>query len=270
MTSKTAIISAFAAPFIAGTAAYSATLDDVHQSDYALTSEALVMIPAENQEWLDVTNTLYLEPHGFDGTPTWLQVPETYDLDASVNGAQNILIDAIESRWDAGEFSVDDPLYIFGYSQAAVVGGMVQQDLYDYGIPSDALHFILVGDSASAHGGFLNEFIDWLPEWMRQFMVEYIQLNNAGSVLGEVTPNDFYPTDVYTLTGDGWANWDDGANMAGLFTDHLAYLGLTPEEVDSATALTDGLTTYWTIDSADVDMWSALWNGFLIGISPFW
>jgi hypothetical protein len=45
-----------------------------------------------------------------------------------------------------------------------------------------------------------------------------------------------------------------------MFIDHLEYLGLTPQEVASATETTDGLTDYFTIDSADVDGISALWN----------
>jgi hypothetical protein len=73
-----------------------------------------------------------------------------------------------------------------------------------------------------------------------------------------------YPTDVYTLTGDGWANWDNGANIPGMFFDHLAYLDLSPAEIANATLTTDGLTDYFTIDSASVDIWSALWNELLV------
>ncbi|MGH3967364.1 MAG: PE-PPE domain-containing protein [Mycobacterium sp.] len=250
---------------------------DVYQSDYALTSEgALVMIPASNQQWLDLANSLYLQPAGFDGTPVFLQVPETYDLNASVSGATQILVDKIESL--SGTFSAADPLYIFGYSQATVVAGMAEQQLKDYGIPQDDLHFVLVGDSASAYGGFLNEFMDTLYQYIpaswdqsaADLVNQLFSWFNTDSVLGAVTPDNLYPTNVYTLTGDGWTNWDNGANLGALFSDHLEYLGLTQGEVGSATlSMADDLTNYWTIDSAAVDGLSALWNSLMMAVSPF-
>jgi hypothetical protein len=277
---KTIISAILATPLLVGGAAYLTSANAIYHSNYVLTSEtseALVMIPAFNQQWLDVTNELYLEPNGFDGTPVWLEVPETYDLDGSVKGATDILVNAIEQRWSDHDFSETDPLYIFGYSQASVVAGLAEPQLEAYGIPSDALHFVLVGDSASANGGFLNEFIPWLnqffPESWQQsiddFVTEMLKQFNAGSVFGAVTPDHLYPTDVYTLTGDGWANWDDGTNTSGMFSQHLAYLGLTPEEINSATESTDGLTNYFTIDSADVDFLSAFTKALDIGVSPF-
>ncbi len=277
---KKTIIGAFvAASLVIGGAAYLASANTVHHSDYALTSDALVMIPAMNQEWLNVTNQLYLEPNGFDGTPTFLQVPETYDLNSSVNGAVQILVNKIESLYNAdpNEFDASNQIYVFGYSQAAVVAGIAEQQLHDAGIPSDDLHFVLVGDSAAANTGFLNQFIPWLnslfPESWQQsvddFLMQMLSQFNADSVFGDVTPNNLYPTDVYTLTGDGWANWDDGLNTSGMFSQHLAYLGLTPQEIASATETTDDLTHYFTIDSANVDFFSALSNALQIGVSPF-
>ena len=95
----------------------------------------------------------------------------------------------------------------------------------------------MVGDSASAEGGFLNTFIDSLPEsWQQPTTELFAQLGLTAPVLGAVTPDSFYPTEVYSLTADGWTNWDNGANTYGMFTDHLEYLGLTPSEIASATA----------------------------------
>jgi hypothetical protein len=275
---KAAIGTSLAVPSIVGALVCSTPANIVFRSDYALASEGLVMIPAFNQQWLDITNELYLEPNGFDGTPTYLQVPETYDLNGSVKGATDILVNAIEQRWSDHDFSETDPLYIFGYSQASVVAGLAEPQLEAYGIPSDALHFVLVGDSASGHGGFLNEFLPWLNQffpdsWQQSvddFVTQLFTQFKAGSVLGAVTPNDLYPTDVYTLTGDGWANWDDGTNTSGMFSQHLAYLGLSPEEINSATSVMDpdSLTDYHIIDSADVDFLSAFTNALEIGVSP--
>ena len=30
-----------------------------------------------------------------------------------------------------------------------------------------------------------------------------------------LTPDDLYPTQVFSLSGDGWANYDNGANDLG-------------------------------------------------------
>ncbi len=244
--------------------------------DYGLTAEALVMIPAMNQDWLDLSKELYLVPNGFapDGTATFLQVPETNDLNASLAGATSILTVAIEERWDAGDFSAADPLYVFGYSQASVAAGQAQLLLAAYGIPTDALHFVLVGDSA-AEGGFLSGFMDtllsWFPEsWhdgvtaMATQIFTWLQIDDA---MGLTTPSDLYPTDVYSLSSDGFANWDGGQNFLGMFVDHLADLGLSPQEIASAQLdpdLGSALTQYFMIDGANVDMFQALMNSFVM------
>ena len=64
-------------------------------------------------------------------------------------------------------FGDGNPLYVFGYSQSDVVMGMAEQQLYDYGIPQGDLDFVMVGDSASAEGGFLNAYVDSLPTWLQ-------------------------------------------------------------------------------------------------------
>lgn len=239
--------------------------------DYALAAEALVMIPAMNQNWLDLSKSLYLVPNGFpeDGDATFLQVPETNDLNASISGATKILVDAIMTRWEAGDFSGDDPLYIFGYSQSNVAAGLAQEQLFEQGIPLDALHFVMVGDSA-AEGGFLSGFLptllSYFPEsWhddVTNMVYQFAEMMHIDSVIGLVTPSELYTTDVYSLSSDGFANWDNGQQMAGMFSDHLAYLGLSPEEIGSATDEVIGNTTYHMIDTANVNMFQALLNSF--------
>ena len=258
---------------VEGMTATPASAAAVHR-DFELTSEALVMIPAMNQDWLDLSKALYLVPNGFpaDGTAEFLQVPETSDLNASISGATDILVKAIEERWDAGDFSTRDPLYIFGYSQANVAAGLAEVQLAEHGIPTDALHFVMVGDSA-AQGGFLSGFMDTLLQYFPEswhanvidMVDDFAKMFQINSVIGLVTPSDLYPTDVYTLSTDGFANWANGANMAGMFSAHLAYLGLTPAEIAGATLEPDlgsELTHYYMIDSADVNMFQALLNSF--------
>ncbi|MEB3020061.1 PE-PPE domain-containing protein [[Mycobacterium] crassicus] len=239
--------------------------------DFDLLSEALVMIPSMNQDWLDLSKSLYLEPNGFptDGTATFLQVPETSDLNASISGGTQILVDAISQRWNDGTFSSQDPLYVFGYSQANVTAGLAAELLHEKypEMPLDALHFVMVGDSA-ADGGFLSGFmatlLQWVPEtWhddVTQMVYQFAEMMHIDSVIGLVTPSDLYTTDVYSLSSDGFANWDNGQQMAGMFSDHLAYLGLSPDEIASATDEVIGNTTYHMIDTANVNMFEALLN----------
>jgi hypothetical protein len=257
---KAGISALVAAPLAIGAAAYFASVNNIFHPDYAFASDALVLIPVANQEYADAAASLYLEPNGFEGTATNFIIPETSGLIRSVELGVHELVQAVETQWQAGDFSAADPLYIFGYSQGAVVASLAEQQLADDGIPENALHFVMVGDSASAEGGWLNTFVDSLPEGLRQFATDTLKLLGASPILGLQTPDDLYPTDVYTLSGDGWASWDNGTNIPGMFIDHLAYLGLTPDEIGSATEFTDGLTNYYTIDSVDVDMTSALWN----------
>ena len=247
---------------------YSTSTNKISRSAYAFTSsDALVLVPLENQEYAVTADNLYLEPNGFDGTATTFVIPDTSNEIASVAPGVQALVQAIESQYSAGDFSASDPLYIFGYSQGAVVASLAEQQLANFGIPEQALHFVMVGDSASTEGGFLNAFVDSLPESWQQPTTELLtQLGVTPPVLGATTPDNLYPTDVYTLSGDGWANWDNGANLLGMFTDHLTYLGLTPAEIASGTLSTDGLTDYFTINSAGVDIISALWEQLLLAL----
>lgn len=273
---KTTIGALLAAPVIAAgvTAAPApAAAIDHHILDYALAAEALVMIPAMNQNWLDLSKSLYLVQNDFpeDGTTTFLQVPETSDLNASISGGTKILVDAISERWNDGDasFSAKDPLYIFGYSQSNVAAGLAMEQLHEKypDMPLAALHFVMVGDSA-AQGGFLSGFLptllSWFPEsWhddIVKMVYQFAEMMHIDSVIGLVTPSDLFTTDVYSLSSDGFANWDDGHQMGGMFSDHLAYLGLSPDEIASATDETIGNTTYHMIDTANVNMFQALMN----------
>jgi hypothetical protein len=250
----------------------STSITRVHLSDYALTSsEALVLVPLANQAYADAANDLYLQPNGFDGTATVFLTPEPGNEVASVEPGVHALVQAIESDYTAGNFSSTDPLYIFGYSQGAVESSLAEQQLHDFGIPQDALHFVMVGDSASAEGGILNSFVDALPQsWQQDANVLLALFGIYPPVLGATTPDDLFPTDVYTLASDGWANWGDGANLYGtlygMFIEHLEYLGLSPAEIAGASVTTDGLTNYHTIDSSAVNDLAALYNQLLLAL----
>uniref|UniRef100_UPI0031D16F60 PE-PPE domain-containing protein n=1 Tax=Mycobacterium sp. TaxID=1785 RepID=UPI0031D16F60 len=245
--------------------------DSVAHFDYRLVDEALVIIPVDNPAFADAAADLYLKTAGFEVTPDYgnvqtLNIPEVVSgggLNTAVNYGVNDLVDKIESEYTAGDFSETNPLYVFGYSQSSVVMGMAEQQLADYGIKPEDLNFVMVGDSASAEGGFLNTFLDEFPTSWQPYIVDLFKDFGADEVLGQVTPTGLFPTEVYSLSGDGWAIYHDGLNNAGLFSDHLEYLGLTPQEIATAgQPVIDGAgpyaTEYFTIQDSMVNSLEAL------------
>ena len=79
------------------------------------------------------------------------------------------------------------------------------------------------------------------------------------SAVEGVTPDNLYPATIYTLDGDGVADFQQDFTAGGLsdvldnfFTTHVEYLGLTPAQIGDATTSTDGDLT--NIDIADNDV----------------
>jgi PE-PPE domain len=274
---KKAIVSALlAAPTLMAGTAYLIPTHTVQHLDYKLVDEALVIIPVDNPAFADAAANLYLQAAGFDIGPDYdnvatLDMPEVVSggtLNDAVNQGVNELVSKIDTDYLAGDISSTDPLYVFGYSQSSVVMGMAEQQLAADGVPSQDLNFVMVGDSASAEGGFLNAFIDEMPASWQPYVVDAFKEFGADAVLGQVTPDNYYPTEVYSLSGDGWTNYDYGLNDAGLFSDHLEYLGLTSQEIASAGApVVDGLTNYFTIQDSMVNSLEALWTQLQIADS---
>jgi PE-PPE domain len=274
---KKAIVSALlATPTLMAGAACLTPTDNVRHLDYKLVDEAMIIIPVENQEFADAAANLYLQHSGFDIGPNYdnvstLDMPEVVHggtLDDAVNQGEAQLVQAIEADYNAGTISAENPLYVFGYSQSDVVMGMAEQQLHADGVPQGALDLVMVGDSASAEGGFLNSYIDSFPTWLQPYVTQAFDEFGAGEVLGQVTPDNLYPTQVYSLSGDGWAIYDNGAHNAGMYSDHLEYLGLTPTEIASAGApITDDMTQYFTIQDSMVNSLEALWTQLQIADS---
>lgn len=267
---KKAVLSTLlAAPTLLAGAAYLTPAHNVQHLDVKLVDDAVIIIPVNNPEFADAAANLYLQPSGFDVTPDFsnvstLDMPEVVSggtLDDAVNQGVQSLVTTVENDYNAGDMA-DGPLYVFGYSQSDVVMGMAEQQIaaYDNGAitPSD-LDFVMVGDSASAEGGFLNSYIESFPTYLQPYVTQAFNDFGAGEVLGQVTPDNLYPTQVYSLSGDGWAIYDNGANDLGMYSDHLEYLGLTPQEIASAGAPTTvGMTEYFTIQDSMVNSLEAL------------
>ncbi|WP_292974752.1 PE-PPE domain-containing protein [Mycobacterium sp.] len=201
-------------------------------------------VPTPNAAYISAAMNLYLFPNGYDGdtaTTIALTTPQTTDYEASVAEGQQILINAITADYEAGNMGCDvsgvcsDPLTIFTYSQSAAIAALAQEQLSDQGIPSDALRFVMLG----------------------------------ANPLG--VPTDLFPTEIYNIDGDAWADPGSlGTSWQDIFLGmqlHEAYLGLSAEQIASATTTVDGMTTINEIETLTMtELWQALLNAYPAGV----
>jgi hypothetical protein len=247
--------------------------------------------PTPDTAFAQAAENLYLNALGFDDGATYstvcdmtgtdpcsapLQVLTTPELiqqgPSSLTAADDVTL-AVENEFNAdpGAFSAEHPLTIFGYSQSATAESIAMTRLEADGIPSDDLHFVFIGDPSLADGAWPNLVPD-LDSIFGSSLTNTL-LTDVGfdGVLGNVTPDDLYPTTIYTLAGDGVADFQQDYTagglldpLAGLFIQHVEYLGLTPTQIADATTSIDGDLTY--VDISDninnFDAWiDAIGNG---------
>ena len=203
--------------------------------------------PTPSTSFAQAAENLYLHPLGFDDGATSstvcdmigtdpcaapLQVLTTPELiqQSNLTDANDVVL-AVENEFTAnpGAFTAEDPLTIFGYSQSATAESIAMTQLAEDGIPSADLHFVFIGDPSLPGGIGANT---------------------------NVTPDDLYPATIYTLDGDGVADFQQDVTAGGqldalynLFTTHAEYLGLTPTQIADATTSIDGDLT--NIDISD-------------------
>jgi PE-PPE domain len=230
---------------------------------------ALVMggsgIPIPPESYVNAADTLYLEPRGFTGSPQALDTPEGFypttgvnSLTAGASEAQGakILDSAILGQIGGGNVDAANPVVVFGYSQSSALSSLTMQQLENQGVPSDDVHFVLVGDTAAPDGGLLERFD--LPG-------NDVSVPSFGITFGDPTPDNLYPTDVYTLEYDGFADFpqypidplSDLNAFAGMIYEHLTYLDLSPEQIQNALSLEttgDTLTNYYMIPVDDLPL----------------
>ena len=222
---------------------------------------------------------LYLHPLGFDGGATSstvcdmigtdpcaapLQVLTTPELvqqgPSSLTAADDVVL-AVQNEFSANPdtFSAQDPLTIFGYSQSATAESIAMSRLEADGIPSSDLHFVFIGDPSLADTGIWPNLVPDLDSLFGASVTNTL-LTDVGldGVLGNVTPDDLYPTTIYSLDGDGVAQFQQDfesggllGTIEGLFTTHAEYLGLTPAEIADGTTVTDPGSLITNVDIPD-------------------
>jgi hypothetical protein len=168
--------------------------------------------------------------------------------DVAIARGVTILNNAIQQQLAAG-----NTVNVVGYSQGANIASLEMQQLDPSGTPSSLpINFVLLGNSMNPNGG-----------WDARF--PGLKLATLGfSTLGPAPTNDF-PTKVYTLEYDGWADFpqypidifSDLNALVGMATVHTGYASLTSTQINSAIALpTQGPTTtsYYMIPTQNLPL----------------
>ena len=226
--------------------------------------------PIPAPQTVDAADTLYLQPLGFTGTAQSSFIPDgLYPLTGikslgfgpSLAQGQQIMTSDIEGQIAAGGVSPENPVVVFGYSQSAAVASLTMSQLAHDGVPSDDVHFVLVGDVQNPNGGYENTFD--FPAGNTGAFTPF------GTSLLPATPSDLYPTDIYTFEYDGSADFphyttnllSDLNAYVGIFLGHFLYEDLTPAQINNAIllpgseALTgQGLTDYYMIPNDNLPL----------------
>ncbi|ORV44317.1 PE family protein [Mycobacterium conspicuum] len=186
-------------------------------------------------------------------------------LNSSVTEGLRILDDAITQQLPQGSTNT---LTVFGYSQSAIIASLEMQKLAAMGPlapTADQLHFVLVGNEMNPNGGMLARFPG-------------LSIPSLGLTFYGGTPADtIYPTDIYTLEYDGFADFpqyplnflSDLNAVMGILTVHTTYVSpflghpaVTPIQVDNAIPLTTspdyytngGVTHYYIIPTENLPL----------------
>ncbi|ORV39572.1 hypothetical protein AWC02_19500 [Mycolicibacter engbaekii] len=236
---------------------------------------ALIMggsgMPTPGPGYADLVNELYLAPLGFTGTTQILTTPETLypflgaftgTFDSSVEEGSQILQAAILDQIAGGQVDADNPVVVFGWSQSAVISSLLMQQLADQGVPSEYVHFVLIGNESLPNGGMLARFD--VPTGT------YPEIPSLGMTFSGAAPANLFPTTVYTNEYDGFANFPQYPinflstinAVMGIIFAHTTYLGLSPEDIANAvplpTSSPDLLTDYYMIPSSTLPLLAPL------------
>jgi hypothetical protein len=212
------------------------------------------------QTYANAIDAEYLAPRDFTGTTQVLTTPEalypflgpfTETFDQSEAQGQQILDTAILKQIATGHVDAANPVVVSGWSQSAVISSLLQPELASQGVPSDDVHFVLMGDESAPNGGMLERFD--LPDGTQP------SIPSLGLTFSGPEASNLYPTDVYTHEYDGFADFpqypinplSDLNAVLGIVFEHVTYPGLTAEQVSDAiqlpTSSADTLTNYYEI-----------------------
>ena len=166
-------------------------------------------VPIPSVDYVNRVMQYYVTPNSPDGTltPQIVFTPEglypitgvkSLPLNTSVDQGMTILSDTLALLPDG------TPTTVFGYSQRAIIGSLLQAGFVPPGSPyphpeipdglQDSISFIFVGNEMNPNGGFLSRFPN-------------LQLPSLGLDFYGATPKNAYPTTNYTREYDGFADF---------------------------------------------------------------
>jgi PE-PPE domain/PE family len=237
-------------------------------SDPAGTITTLVLgasgYPIPSQEYIDGIPLLYINPFYGAGTNVGVNTPEglypltgvkSLTFNQSVSQGLTIVNNAIQSLASPGS---GNQINIFGYSQSAAIVSMEMHALNPTNtlggslLPDGvSLNITLVGDVSNPNGGLLARFPG-------------LSMPSLGFTFGTATPDNSFPTRIYTIEYDGFADFpqypidvfSDLNAFIGILTLHGQYPFLTPTQLANAVQLTNTVgptqTDYYIIPTSDL------------------
>jgi hypothetical protein len=237
-------------------------------SDPAGTVTTLVLgasgLPIPPPAYIKGIPPLYIDPFYGAGTNVGVNTPEAlYPLtgvksltfNQSVSQGLTILNNAIQSLATPGS---GNQINVFGYSQSAAIVSLEMHALNPTNtlggslLPNGvSLNFTLVGDVSNPNGGLLARFPG-------------LSLPSLGYTFGTATPDNSFPTRIYTIEYDGFADFpqypldvfSDLNAFIGILTLHGQYPFLTPTEIANAIQLTNTVgptqTEYFIVPTSDL------------------
>ncbi|SOJ55290.1 putative PPE family protein PPE42 [Mycobacterium simulans] len=215
--------------------------------------------PIPPSRYVQLANDLYVS-HSVPGaiaqalfTPQGLYpvvAVKNLTFDASVAQGVVILDSAIRQQLAAGS-----NVTVFGYSQSATISSLTMANLAASANPPppDQLSFTLIGNPNNPNGGVATRFPG-------------ISFPSLGVTATGATPDNLYPTRIYTIEYDGVAdfprypiNFVSTLNaIAGAYYVHTDYFMLTPEQIASAVPLTNTvgptMTQYYVIRTENLPL----------------
>jgi hypothetical protein len=219
--------------------------------------------PQPDPGYIAAINQLYIAPKYPGFSPVGLYTPEQFwpitgltsqTFGQSVNQGVPLLNNAVMTQTAAGNNVV-----VVGYSQSATVATLEMRHLDALPVaarPSpDQLSFVLLGNPNNPNGGILERFHGlYIPGLDVLFD-------------GATPPNTPYPTTIYTIQYDGWADFPrypinlvaDANAIAGIYYLHGTYPDLTAAQLATAvqqpvSAGYTGATTYYMIPTENLPL----------------
>src|ERR1700677_935498 len=203
-------------------------------------------LPIPPQDYIVGIPPLYINQFFPPGINVGLPTPEglypltginNLTLDVSVSQGVTILNNAIQSAIASGSTTVN----VFGYSQSSTISSVVMQMLNPSNTPGGSLlgpgvnlNFTLVGDPSNPNGGLLTRFPG-------------LSLPSLGITFGTATPDNSFPTHIYSIEYDGFADFpqypiDFPADLNaffGIIYLHGTYPFFTGDQILNAIPLTN-------------------------------